>query len=187
MIGQHQSRIASPRTKLRQDTILVQRSLSICINIIRKSKFTQILRQALFRIEISDAVGMMYDRCIKVKLAALPLAQFQLEAPKPDPNRGAAIWPRHSVRATFRLYLCRAARPHLPQPLCRIPEIGLSRASPRPKTRATLPGLCAGARTGRAAPARPEEAPVLMTPEIRFAGTGEARVARAIPEYRTAR
>lgn len=55
---------------------------------------------------------------------------------------------------------------------------------PTPETRAAFAALAA---LGRQLVAlhllRPEEAPILQTPNIRFAGSGEARVERGYPEY----
>lgn len=55
---------------------------------------------------------------------------------------------------------------------------------PTPKDRATFSAL---APLGRALVAlhllRPEEAPILKSPDIRFAGTGEARVEKGYPDY----
>lgn len=62
---------------------------------------------------------------------------------------------------------------------------------PRVPTPATSASFVAMVDLGRQLVAlhllRPEEAPILKSPEIRFAGTGEARVEKGYPEYKNGR
>jgi len=56
---------------------------------------------------------------------------------------------------------------------------------PRSATRATFAALAAlGRQLVGLHLLRPEDAPILKTPDIRFAGTGEARVEKGYPEYK---
>jgi len=59
---------------------------------------------------------------------------------------------------------------------------------PTPHTRATFAGLAAlGRQLVGLHLLRPEDAPILNNSEIRFAGTGEARVAKGYPEFENGR
>jgi len=143
-----------------------------------------------FASRIAVAVGLAYESGIKVKQAALPLAEFQPEAPKqaamplPDPNMGRGdIAKNFGPRDVFDYIY---AVLHSPIYRTRYADF-LKSDFPR----IPLPGnadlfrkmVMLGKQLVALHLLDEKQAKVLVAPETRFIGKGEARIEKSYPQF----